>query len=291
MDLLNLWREKYERGKISFDADLLVMHPVSAGKNYDWGTVFYSHAREIYKTEVKKRKTSFDPDLMSELELAEFGNLIVAANPNSLFEGHLVIYPKEKSPELTYDDLYDLTRLAQTHPEQTFIHNMERAAASIVDWAHYQAYSMVFPIEKEAHELLGEFGPVKVARISEDSPAYMLAAESSESGVIARWLMNILELLAGSNPHGRRIPCNFIWRKSRVWIVPRAFEQSELAASYFGGLEMGGIFCLPNADELRRYLPGALRKEITQASLASEPDTQKWFEENALRALHLCLRK
>lgn len=286
MDLLSLWREKHAAGKIRFDADLLVIQPVSADQNYDWGTVFYSQARESYKTEIKERKASFDLDLMSGLQLAEFGDLIVAANPNSLFEGHLVIYPKEKSSELTYRDIFDVTRLAQTHAGQTFIHNMERSAASIVDWAHYQAYPIAFPIEKEAGASLGEFGQVKVARISGNFPAYALAAEFPEAETIARWLLKILELLAGTeNPHGQKIPCNFIWRKKRVWIIPRASNQSILAANYFGGLEIGGIFCLPNADDFRSYLPDVLRKEIVRATLASEPETQKWFEENALRLL------
>jgi len=288
MDLISLWKEKQAAGKIRFDADLLVVQPISGGRNYNWGTVFYSKAREDYKTRIKQteRKTTFDLDLMRGLELAEFGNLIVAANPNSLFQGHLVIYPQKKSPELAFQDIYDITRLAQVQTGQTFIHNMERSAASILDWAHYQAYPVVFPIENETGAALGEFGQVKIARISDDFPAYALVAEFFEVERVARWLLKILELLARSdNPHGQRIPCNFIWRKNRVWIIPRASNQSKLAANYFGGLEMGGIFCLPNADHFRQYLPGVLRKEITEATLACEPETQKWFEDNALRLL------
>ncbi len=288
MDLLNLWKEKQSLGKIRFDADLLAISAASGGRDYDWGTVFYSQAREDYKTKIKQttRKTTFDLELMSGLKIAEFGSLIIAANPNSLFQGHLVIYPKKKSPELNFQDIYDLTRLAQTHAEQTFIHNMECSAASILDWAHYQAYPLVFPIEKEKGTLLGEFGNVKIARIAEDFPAYALVAESLETEILTRWLLKILELLAeNDNPHGQKIPCNFIWRENHIWIVPRALNQSNLAASYFGGLEMGGIFCLPNADDFRRYLPDILRKEITRATLTCELETQKWLEDNALRLL------
>ena len=246
MNLLSLWKEKQTTGKIRFDAGLLVIKTASGGGDYDWGTVFYSQAREDYKTKIKQteRKTTFDLELMSNLQIAEFGSLIVAANPNSLFQGHLVIYPNKKSPELTFQNISDITRLAQTQSGQTFIHNMERSAASILDWAHYQSYPLIFPIDKEETVLLGEVGQIKVARINEKFPTYSLVAESSDAEKLSGWLMKILELLAGSNnPHGQKIPCNFIWQKNRVWVIPRALKQSNLAASYFGGLEMGGIFC------------------------------------------------
>lgn len=288
MDLLSFWQEKQSIGKIRFDADLLIIQSTSAENNYRWGTVFYSQAREHYKTQIKQteRKTTFDLELMRELQIAEFGNLVIAANPNSLFQGHLVIYPKQKSPELTFQDIFDITLLAKSHPDQTFICNMERSAASILDWAHYQSYPIVFPIEDEKGEFLIEFGKVKVARIFDKFPAYALVAESSETELLARWLLNLLDLFAGNaNPHGQKVPCNFIWRKNRVWIIPRALNQSNLAATYFGGLEMGGIFCLPNADDFRRYLPDVLRKEISESTLTCEKETQKWFEENALRIL------
>ncbi len=288
MDLLSLWKEKEAAGKIRFDPNLLAIQPVSNDGNYNWGTLFYSQARENYKTQIKQneRKTTFDLELMRGLEIAEFGNLIVAANPNSLFQGHLVIYPKIKSSQLNGSDIYDITRLAALQRQQTFIHNMERSAASITDWAHYQSYPLAFPIERENGVSLSEFGKVKAARIAGDFPTYALVGDSSDPEIIARWLVKILELLAGSdNPHGQKIPCNFIWKANRFWIVPRALNQSKLAADYFGGLEMGGIFCLPNADDFRRYLPDVLRTEIAAASLFCEPETQKWFEENALRLL------
>lgn len=289
MDLLSSWKEKQIMGKIRFDLDLLMIQPASTNQNsYNWGTVFYSQARENYKTQIKQseRKITFDLELMSELQIAKFGNLIIAANPNSLFQGHLVIYPKKKAMELTYQDIYDITRFALMHPEQTFIYNMKRSAASILDWAHYQAYPINFPIERKIGVSSGEFRQVKVGRISDDFPTYALVIQSCETEIIARWLVKIIEMLAGNNnPHRQKIPWNFIWKKDRVWIIPRALNQSNLAASYFGGLEMGGIFCLPNADDFRRYLPDVLRKEIIEATLTCEPDTQNWFEENALQLL------
>lgn len=286
MELLSLWNEKHAAGKVRFDSDLLIIHSASKNGNYNWGTVFYSQARENYKSRVKTGKATFDLELMRELELGEFGNLIIAANPNSLFPGHLVIYPKIKSAELNFQDIYDVTRLAQTHTEQTFIHNREGSAASILDWAHYQSYPIVFPLETEEFILLGEFESVKVGRVAGNFPAYALVAEFSEAKTVAAWLLKILELLSGKeNPHHKKIPCGFIWRRNRVWIVPRALNQSSFAATYFGGLEIGGIFCLPNADDFRRYLPDSLRREIAAATLACEPETQKWFEESALKLL------
>lgn len=288
MDLINLWQEKYETGRIRFDEDLLVLQSAAAKSPYQWGTVFYSQARENYKSSIKQtvRKTTFDLDLMSELQIMEFGTLIIAANPNSLFQGHLVIYPKQKSPELNFESIFDITKLAQTYPQETFIHNMERSAASILDWAHYQAYPITFPIELENNILLSEFENVKIFRISNDFPAYGIVAECFETEILTRWLLKLIELLAGEdNPHDKRIPFNLIWRKNRVWVIPRALHQTELAASYFGGLEMGGIFCLPNADDLRRYLPHSLRQEIETCSIAREPETQKWFEENTIQLL------
>lgn len=286
MDLINLWQEKYAAGKVRYDPDLLAVQPLVNGQDYAWGTVFYSQARESYKTQIKRKTVTFDLDLMREMQIAEFGNLNVAANPNSLFPGHLVIYPKLKSAQLTGRDLTDITTLALSQPEQTFIHNMEQSAASILDWAHFQAYPINFPIEHQPIEPLETLNSGKIGRIAGNFPTYALVAEISEVETIALWLEKILDLLAGdNNPHHKKIPCNFIWKKNRVWIIPRAENQSNLAASYFGGLEMGGIFCLPNADDFRRYLPDVLRAEIINASLACESETQKWFEKNALRLL------
>ena len=288
MDLLSLWQEKQATGKVRFDTDLLVVKKASGESDYNWGAVFYSQAREDYKIKIKQteRSTTFDLELMSNLKIAEFGSLIIAANPNSLFEGHLVIYPEQKSPQLKFQDIYDLTRLAEAHPEQTFIHNMERSAASITDWAHYQSYPLIFPVEYEKTVEIAKFADAKISRIGNEFPAYAIVAENLEMESSANWLIKILEFLSeNNNPHGQKIPCNFIWREKRVWIIPRALNQSNLAASYFGGLEMGGIFCLPNADSFRQYLPDVLRKEITQATLACELETQKWFESNALEKL------
>lgn len=288
MTLLELWKEKYSAGEIRFDADLLVIKAIRADDSYSWGTVLYSEAREQYKNSISRGEgnTTFDLDLMDRLRVDDFGGLIIAANPNSLFEGHLVIYPKTKSAEPTRSDLFDITRLAHQQPGQTFIYNMERSAASILDWAHYQAYPINFSIEKAEQTLLGDAAGLRVARVEAGFPAYALMLESPDAGSIARMLGEILSLLENSNnPHKKRIPVNFIWKKDRTWVIPRALNQSELAAKYFGGLEMGGIFCLPNANELRQYLPDALRNEISAATLACEPETQKWFEENVLRLL------
>ncbi|HQU91581.1 MAG TPA: hypothetical protein PLK77_04750, partial [Pyrinomonadaceae bacterium] len=104
MNLIDLWKEKLRLGEIRFDADPLVIGP-SSGSGSDWGTVYYSEVRESYKSQVSiEPKTSFDLELMAKLHLADHRGLVIAANPNSLFEGHLVIYPKQKSPELSKQD-------------------------------------------------------------------------------------------------------------------------------------------------------------------------------------------
>jgi hypothetical protein len=64
----------------------------------------------------------------------------------------------------------------------------------------------------------------------------------------------------------------------RIWVLPRSRFQSRHAATHLGALEMGGLFCLPNADSLRGYLPGALREEVRSATLADEPETKARFE-------------
>ena len=287
MNLVELWKEKLKAGAIRFDYDVLAIR--SGDMHNAWGTVYYSEAREVYKCLVSQseRSVTFDPELMSRLKLADFGGLVIAANPNSLFPGHLVIYPKIKAPDLTGTDLLDITRLAQQQPRLTFIHNMERSAASIVDWAHYQAYAIEFPVENAEHILLDTLGGVSIIRTPEDFPAYALAIDSENAELVSGILLRVLGFLSAENPHGRRIPVNFIWKRNRVWIVPRSLRQSDLAARYFGGLEMGGIFCLPNADELRNYLPEALRKEVHTATFACEPEHQAWFEENLIRFCRL----
>lgn len=288
MDLLSLWQEKLATGKIRFDDNLLVIQPNLTKQDYIWGTVFYSKSREDYKTKVKKtqQKTTFDLELMRHLQIAEFGGLIVAANPNSLFRGHLVIFPKKKAENLHFQDVFDITQFAEIQKNQTFILNMEHSAASILDWAHFQAYPIIFPIEKEKNVLIETFSNVRISRMNENFPVFALIVETSESEILTTWLLKILQLLAEkSNPHGQKIPLNIIWRNNRAWIIPRALNQSTLAARYFGGLEMGGIFCLPNADDFRHYLPENLRNEIYKSTLSNEQETQKWFEENAIRIL------
>jgi hypothetical protein len=95
-----------------------------------WGTVFYSAAREDYKRRVgdasKRSGATFDLDLMRRVSMGRQGGLVIAANPNSLFEGHLVIYPEQKREDLSFDDLDDMSALAPSHPGFTFIHNIVR---------------------------------------------------------------------------------------------------------------------------------------------------------------------
>lgn len=288
-ELLSLWQEKQKTGYIRYDANLLAIHIIADDLIYDWGTVFYSQAREAYKTKVKHNniKATFDLELMSMMYMADYGGLIIAANPNSLFKGHLVIYPQKKSPELCFQDLYDITHFAENQSEQTFILNMERSAASILDWAHFQAYPFSFPIEKEKKEIIKVFKKGQIARTSANSPAYALIIENFPTETLALLLFKILELLSKKeNPHGQKIPCNIIWRANRAYIILRAMNQSDFVATYFGGLEMGGIFCLPNADNLRQYMPEVLRSQIIQATLTCEKETQNWFEDITLQLVN-----
>lgn len=284
--LLDLWWEKFRTtGLVRHDPDLLVLHRTEdACGSYGWGTVFYSKAREEYKTRVgslpEKRAATFDLELMSRLELARAGGLIIAANPNSIVPGHLVVYPEAKSAELTLENLRDASRLAREQTAWTFIHNMERAAASIVDWAHFQAYPWEFPLTREPGELFYESADFKLSRLPETYPAYALMIEGASVEGLAGCLFKMLRALAAGSAAsaGERVPCNIVWRGGRAWLIPRSLGQTTLAATYVGALEMGGLFCLPNADSLRQYLPDALRAETRGASIADEPDMREWCE-------------
>jgi len=275
MDLIELWNVKARQGEVLFDPDPLVISPSSLSRT-DWGTVYYSSARESYKSQVSvKPSTSFDLELMARLHLADHGGLVVAANPNSLFEGHLVIYPKQKSPELTREDLLDVTRLAHEQPGITFIHNAERSAASIIDWAHFQGYAIDFPIEKAPSLPFGEVGGIDIQVVADEFPAYAITFEDPRPEVVADLLYSVCSLLRDAVQNGERIPLNLIWRRERVWIIPRAEHQSEIAARYFGGLEMGGIFCLPRKDDLGSYLPTVLRQQVESATLRSPAEKER----------------
>ncbi|HEY1403254.1 MAG TPA: DUF4922 domain-containing protein [Pyrinomonadaceae bacterium] len=283
--LLNLWWEKRRAGLVRYDPHLLVLHAVEeACADHGWGTVFYSKAREDYKTRVgnlpEKRSATFDLELMARLQLASAGGLNVAANPNSIVPGHLVIWPQEKGAELTFEDLRDMSRLARAHESLTFIHNMEQAAASIIDWAHFQAYPWEFPLSREACEPIHESAGCKLSRLPETYPAYVLVVESEREETLATWLFGMLGALAKGNESNAfaRVPCNIVWRGAKAWLIPRSLGQSALAAAYVGALEMGGLFCLPNADSLRQYLPDALRSEVRRASVADEPAMRGWCE-------------
>lgn len=296
-DLMALWWEKQRTtGLVRYDPRLLVLHGVEeACGAYGWGTVFYSKAREDYKTRVgslpEKRAATFDLELMSRLLFARAGGLNVAANPNSIVPGHLVVWPEEKRAELTPPDLADLSRLARAEGEWTFIHNMERAAASIVDWAHFQAYPWEFPLaHAEARETIHEAAGFKLSRLSETYPAYALLVEAESAERLAAWLSGMLRAFAsGGGAWPESVPCNIVWRGARAWLIPRSPSQSALAATYVGALEMGGLFCLPNADSLRQYLPDALRAEVRGASIVDEPEARAWCERVAREiAVELC---
>jgi hypothetical protein len=290
--LLDLWWEKFHTGLVRHDPELLVLHRAEdVCGNHGWGTVFYSKAREDYKTRVgslpEKRAATFDLELMSRLLFARAGGLNVAANPNSIVPGHLVVWPEEKRAELTLADLSDVSRLARAESGWTFIHNMERAAASIVDWAHFQAYPWEFPLARAgACETLHESAGLRVSRLAETYPAYALLAEAESAERLAAWLRGMLRRASAARFGARAesVPCNIVWRGARAWLIPRAPSQSTLAATYVGALEMGGLFCLPNADSLRHYLPEALRAEVRGASIADEPEARAWCEDAAREA-------
>ena len=286
---MRLWWERHAAGLVRYDPRLLVLHAVEdACGEYGWGTVFYSKAREDYKTRVgslpENQSATFDLELMSRLQLARAGGLNVAANPNSIVPGHLVIWPEEKRVALTLADVRDLSRLAREQAAWTFIHNMEQAAASIVDWAHFQAYPWEFPMSRASgEETIYESEDFRLSRLAETHPAYVLSVESKSVESLAAWLYGMLCALArgGGASGGRSIPCNVVWRGARAWLIPRSLAQSALAARYVGALEMGGLFCLPNADSLRHYLPDALASEVRQASVANEPQVRAWCEQAA----------
>ncbi len=286
LDLIHLWWQKHVTGLVRYDPSLLVLHRAEDKcGTYEWGTLFYSKAREEYKARVgslpEKRAATFDLALMNQLQLGLAGGLVIAANPNSIVAGHLVVYPVEKREDLTLADLRDMCRLAAEQPELTFIHNMEFAAASIVDWAHFQAYPWNFPLAQEASEMIFESSGFQLSRLPESYPAYTLMVSGENEEILAGWLFEMLLTLkaGGVASNGQRIPCNIIWRGPWVWLIPRSLSQTELAATYIGALELGGLFCLPSADSMRQYLPETLRKEVRQAGIADDREMQKWCEQ------------
>jgi hypothetical protein len=287
-DLLDLWWQKQATGLVRYDPNLMVFHGLEDVRgNFGWGTLFYSKAREEYKNRVgslpEKRAATFDLELMAQLELSRAGGLIVAANPNSIVAGHLVVYPQEKREDLSLADLQDMCHLATQQTRWTFIHNMENAAASIVDWAHYQAYPWDFPMAQEDTEPVFESSSLMVSRLRESYPSFTLMASSDNGEALARWLHGMLRVLKAGAPtvEGKRIPCNIVWRGRKVWLIPRSLSQSALAATYIGALELGGLFCLPSADSLRQYLPEALRAEVRRAGISDEPEMRGWVEQTA----------
>ena len=286
--LMNLWWEKYNAGLVRNDPDLLVLRPAGhAGEHFTWGTVFYSKAREDYKARLielpSERAATFDLELMAQLELARAGGLIIAANPNSIVAGHLVVYPQEKREDLSLADVQDMCHLAAEQTQWTFIHNMENAAASIVDWAHYQAYPWDFPMAQGDTEAVFDSSYLTVSRLPDSYPSYTLMAATENEEVLASWLFEMLRAFNTGAPAGagKRIPRNIVWRGRRAWLIPRSLSQTTLAATYIGALELGGLFCLPSADSLRQYLPEALRAEVRQAGISDEPELRGWVEQTA----------
>ena len=141
---------------------------------------------------------------------------------------------------------------------------------------------------RAAGETLFESAGFKLSRLAQDYPAYVLQVESNDAERLAAWLFEMLGAFArgsgASVEGGERVPCNIVWRGARAWLIPRSPAQTTLAATYVGALEMGGLFCLPNADSLRQYLPDALRAEVRGASIADEPLMRDWCERVAREA-------
>jgi hypothetical protein len=292
--LMNRWWEKYNAGLVRNDPDLMIFRPAQhTGKHFSWGTLFYSKAREDYKTQISnlpsERAATFDLDLMAQLQIGRLADLLIAANPNSIVPGHLVVYPAEKRGDLSFEDVRDMCHLAAEQTRWTFIHNMENAAASIVDWAHYQAYPWDFPMAQEATEVVFESPSLTVSRLPEAYPSYTLSASGENEERLASWLFEMLSALKAGAPGGagKRIPCNIVWRGRRAWLIPRSLHQTTLAATYIGALELGGLFCLPSADSLRQYLPEALRAEVRQAGISDERELRDWVEQMAREAAAL----
>ncbi len=282
MELLALWEEKHKAGGVRFDPELLVFGRADAdGIGNEWGTLYYSQAREIYKSEVEATGTansSFDLDLMSRMEIGRFAGQIIAANPNSLFPGHLVIYPADKHVRLTVDDVSAITHIAANHPDYTFIHNMERSAASIVDWVHFQGYARTLPINGADSEMVTTTPLLSVYRLTSTYPAFGIIIRWTDADAAIEFVTGICErFYSDNNPRKQPVAFNLIFTGTQIAVFPRSGSQSELAASYFGALEFGGLFCLPNADRLREYLPASLRREIADASVWNEPEMVHWL--------------
>jgi hypothetical protein len=294
LPLLDLWREKQRSGRVFHDPDLLVLHRASdpCGRA-GWGTTYYSRAREEYKAGLVRDglpgQGGFDVELMARLTIGRAGGLVIAANPNSLFPGHLVLFPEEKRPELAPGDLDDLFALAAGHPSWSFIHNMADAAASIVDWVHFQAYPVELPLQREVTRPLARRGHLRLSLTAEGCPTYALAAEAEgrDREALSTWAFALVEALADGlgAGEGQKIPCNLIASGGKVWVIPRSRSQTRHAATYLGALEMGGIFCLPSADSFRSYLPDALAAELRSATLAGDPAARERFESSAVRLL------
>ena len=282
MELLALWEEKYTAGGVRCDPELLVFGCAETrGGGDEWGALYYSQAREEYKTKVEAaglQNSSFDPELMGRMEIGRFAGQIIAANPNSLFPGHLVIYPEVKHVRLTAADVSAITQIASDHPDYTFIHNMERSAASIVDWVHFQGYARALPIVGADSEMLAETPRLSVHRLTPDYPAFGVIVRWIDADAATEFVVGVCErLYSNDNPRKQPVAFNLIFSGTDIAVFPRGSSQSELAASYFGALEFGGIFCLPNADRLREYLPASLRREIADASVWKEPEMVDWL--------------
>ena len=291
LDLLELWWDTQRKNLVRYDPNILILHHLEGGKcdsNFAWGTVFYSKAREEYKSRASVypeiRATTFDLTLMNQLVLAATGQLVIAANPNSLIPGHLIVYPQEKRADLNFEDISDMCSLAAKYTDLTFIHNMEHAAASVLDWGHFQAYPWSFPLVRETGVTIYETNDFNLTRLPEDYPSFVLMVETEKNELMAAWLFGMLRSLAAGceASRGKRIPCNIIWYGTRSWLIPRSLSQTTFAATYIGALEMGGLFCLPSADNLRQYLPETLKLEVHKASLANDPSLLQWCERTAL---------
>lgn len=281
--LLELWWEKHRAGLVSNDPDLLVLHRLSEPcGTHTWGTVFYSKVREEYKARLRDSLvdglTTFDVDLMNTLKIGRSGGLLIAANPNSILPGHLILYPENRRAELLFQDLEDLCALAATHTQWTFFHNMEDSAASVIDWAHFQALPVQFPIAREIPKPILQHRCIELSRLPSSYPAYGLVFRCSVTELLADVIFRLVKPLAAGFGGRKQIPWNLILQAEQAWLLPRSSSQSKHAAGYIGALEMGGLFCLPNAENFQMYLRDALREEVRRASVVSEPDVRDWFE-------------
>lgn len=196
----------------------------------------------------KKHELPLGSDIWNRKDcLYEFENLVLLANNRPVTRYHSILCSREYHPQndLSFEDIYEVTRLVENHGFRAFL-NLVGTAATLNHF-HTQVLFEPFHIEKLPYELIDDkFGTI---------PNYpggnlLITGKAKER---CKRLFDLMKQLNGSKTFTTIMKggtlsetplfSTLFW-EDKILFVPRRKEVSDTIESMVGGLELSGHFLI-----------------------------------------------